>query len=206
MTNRSNNQIGDRAGATHATSRTPETTSEDHIARAMRVLMDREWPGPNPPDRNHRIEEAIMAGSIKSVSKRHLWAGGVLLLLAGSAIGAVATNIITQRFTGYVELEDGSRVAVQGELMIQEDGENKEFTVSVENLPEGQVVAGEWVTEDGQRIRVEPLSEGHGAMLTVPADGAAAPAQHSQTPPAPAKPADKEPEAKKSEDKKSGAN
>lgn len=155
--------------------------TEDHIARAMRVLMDREWPGPNPPDRNHRIEEAIMAGSgIKSVSKRHLWAGGILLVLAGSAIGAVATNVITQRFTGYVELEDGSRVQVEGQLMIQEDGDNKEVTVSVEDLPDGQVVGGEWRTQDGRVIKVEPLGDGHGAMLTVPGDGAAAPEAKSE--------------------------
>ncbi|MCW5768608.1 MAG: hypothetical protein KIT19_07975 [Phycisphaeraceae bacterium] len=149
----------------------PAPESEDHIARAMRVLMDLEWPGPNPSDRNHRIEEAIMAGStVRGLSKRHIWAGGILLLLAGSAIGAVATNIITQRFTGYVELEDGSRVPVQGEMMIETDGDRKQVTINAENLPAGAAITGgEWHTQDGRVIRVQPVDGGAEATFVMPA-------------------------------------
>lgn len=171
MTNRSPNQISDRSGANASAPRTPAPSTEDHIARAMRVLMDREWPGPNPPDRNHRIEESIMAGSsIKSVSKRHLWAGGILLLIAGSAIGAVASNIITQRFTGYVELEDGSRVQVQGEMLIETNGDNKHVTINAAGIPEGAgITGGQWTTEDGSVIQVEPVNGGAEATYTSPA-------------------------------------
>lgn len=144
--------------------------TEDRIAQAMRVLMDRERPDSLLPDRNHRIEEAIMAGSAKRLSKRHVWAGGVLLLLAGSAIGAVATNIITQRFTGYVELEDGRRVQVEGEMMIETEGDQKQVTINAENLPQGQITGGEWRTEDGRVILVQPVQGGAEATLTVPAD------------------------------------
>lgn len=149
-----------------------EHSTEDHIARAMRVLMDRDWPGPNPPDRNHRIEEAIMAGSnVKGMSKRHLWAGAILLLVAGSAIGAVASNIITQRFTGYVQLEDGSRVQVEGEMTIETEGDQKQITINAENLPHGAgITGGEWRTEDGRVIQVRPITGGAEATLTVPAD------------------------------------
>ncbi len=149
--------------------------TEDRIAQAMRVLMDRGGPGSLMPDRNLRVEEAIMAGhSVKSVSKRHLWAGGILLLLAGSAIGAVATNIITQRFTGYVELEDGSRVQVEGEMMIETEGDQKQVTINAEGLPVGaEITGGEWRTEDGRVIKVQPVNGGAEATLTVPADDAA---------------------------------
>ncbi len=161
-----------RSGGVEDRAKGHAANTEDHIARAMRVLMDRDWPGPNPPDRNHRIEEAIMAGSnVKSMSKRHLWAGGILLLLAGSAIGAVATNAITQRFTGYVELEDGSRVPVEGEMMIETEGDHKQVTIHAEDLPHGQITGGEWRTDDGRVIKVQPVTGGAEATLTVPADG-----------------------------------
>jgi len=152
--------------------------TEDRIARAMRVLMDRDGPGSLMPDRNLRVEEAIMAGSNgRSVSKRHLWAGGIVLLLAGTAIGAVATNIITQRFTGYVELEDGSRVPVQGEMIVQTEGDQKQVTINAEGLPAGAgITGGEWRTEDGQVIQVRPIGDGAEATFTVPADGASKPA------------------------------
>lgn len=111
-----------------------------------------------------------MAGSTKSVSKRHLWAGGILLLLAGSAIGAVATSVITQRFTGYVELEDGSRVQVEGEMMIETDGDHKQVTINAENLPVGAgITGGEWRTEDGRVIRVQPVDGGAEATFEMPA-------------------------------------
>ncbi len=111
-----------------------------------------------------------MAGNIKSVSKRHLWAGGILLLLAGSAIGAVATSVITQRFTGYVELDDGSRIPVQGEMMIETDGDNKQVTINAEGLPVGaEVVGGEWRTEDGLVIHVQPVDGGAAATFVAPA-------------------------------------
>lgn len=153
-----------------AAAHVPARDSEDHIARAMRVLMDREWPGPNPSDRNHRIEEAIMAGNTgRGLSKRHIWAGGILLLLAGSAIGAIATNIITQRFTGYVELEDGSRVPVQGVMTIETEGAHKQATINVENLPAGAAITGgEWRTQDGRVIHVQPV-DGGAAATFVPA-------------------------------------
>lgn len=177
MTNRSHNQISDRTSATASAQRTSALSSEDHIARAMRVLMDREWPGPNPPDRNHRIEESIMTGSsIKSVSKRHLWAGGILLLLAGSAIGTVATSVITQRFTGYVELDDGSRIEVEGQVMIETDGDNKQITINAENLPVGAgITGGEWRTQDGRVIQVQPVTGGAEATYTLPANEAQKP-------------------------------
>ena len=147
--------------------------TEDRIARAMRVLMDRDGPGSLMPDRNLRVEEAIMAGtSVKSVSRRHLWAGGIVLLLAGSAIGAVATNIITQRFTGYVELEDGSRVQVEGEMMIETEGDQKQVTINAEGLPAGAgITGGEWRTEDGRVIRVQPVDGGAEATFEMPAGG-----------------------------------
>lgn len=145
--------------------------TEDRIARAMRVLMDRDGPGSLMPDRNLRVEEAIMAGtSVKSVSKRHLWAGGIVLLLAGSAIGAVATNIITQRFTGYVELEDGSRVAVEGEMILESQGDQKQVTINAAGIPEGAgITGGEWRTEDGQVIQVRPIDGGAEATFVMPA-------------------------------------
>lgn len=148
--------------------------TEDRIARAMRVLMDRDGPGSLMPVRNLRVEEAIMAGSNgRSVSKRHLWAGGIVLLIAGSAIGAVATNIITQRFTGYVELEDGSRVPVEGEMIFETEGDQKQVTINAAGIPEGAgITGGEWRTEDGQLIQVRPLGNGAEATYTLPADEA----------------------------------
>lgn len=114
-----------------------------------------------------------MAGSIKSVSKRHLWAGGILLLLAGSAIGAVATSVITQRFTGYVDLEDGSRVQVEGQMMIETDGDHKQITINAENLPVGAgITGGQWTTEDGRVIQVQPVTGGAEATYTAPAKAA----------------------------------
>lgn len=153
---------------------TPHPTSgaDDRITRAMGILMDREWPGPMP-NRHPRVEEAIMSNTSRTpFLKRHLWAGGVLLLLAGTAIGAVATSVITQRFTGYVELEDGTRMAVEGELMIETEGDGTRITINAENLPEGQVTGGVWQTEDGRMIKVRPVSDGAEATLTIPANGA----------------------------------
>lgn len=146
----------------------------DQLNSALDLLGARAWPG---PERNPRIEEAIMnqTGGVY-VSKRKLLVGGLLLLLGGTAIGAVTTTLVRQQFTGVAIGRDGTQYEVKGELIEQTQGDQREVSVSLEGLPDQPIQSGELKLEDGRVLKIQPVDQAGTAAITVDAPPGKAPA------------------------------
>lgn len=176
------------------------SAADEVVNSALEMLSVRAWPG---PERNTRIEEFIMdranAGR-PALSRKKLWLGGLMLLLAGSAIGAVSTRLVTYRFTGEGVDAEGNRFALEGEMQIEEQGEQKNITMSVDGLPPaGGLQSGELTLEDGRKVQIVPATEG--MTVTVGTDGK--PVVRPAAPGSPATPeAEKPAEAAKPEQRK----
>jgi len=145
---------------------------DDIVNSALELLGARAWPG---PERNTRIEEHIMSvvnADRARMTKRKLWIGGLLLLLGGTAIGAVTTSLVTYRFTGVGVDSQGNRYNLEGEMQVEETGDQKQIYMSVDGLPsEGALQSGELILEDGRKVTIVPATEG--MTVTLPADGSA---------------------------------
>ncbi len=141
---------------------------DDIVNSALELLGARAWPG---PERNPRIEDYIMNESVgKRTTKRKLLIGGLLLLLGGTAIGAVTTTIITYRFTGVAVDTAGNRYDVEGDVQIEQSGDQQHATVRLEGLPPGPIQSGELKLEDGRVIQMVPIDGG--ASVTYPPEPA----------------------------------
>lgn len=145
------------------------SAAEEIVNSALEMLSVRAWPG---PERNTRIEDYLMSqtNTGRALSRKKLWLGGLMLLLAGSAIGAVTTRLVTYRFTGEGVDAEGNRYSLEGEMQVEEHGDQKQVTMSVDGLPTGGgLQSGELTLEDGRKVQIVPATEG--MTITLGTDG-----------------------------------